>query len=69
MAKSNLHTPDRELNPPDDKWKDCIMCKGTGKVFDYPNETDDVEDDSELINCDKCKGEGVVECENWEDEW
>jgi hypothetical protein len=71
MAKSNLHTPDREQNEPEDKYTDCLCCNGTGKVI--PENWDEEEDgeptEKDKEKCMPCNGEGKVEIEDWENEW
>lgn len=64
-------TPDREINPPDDKHKTCVVCNGRTKVvpsnWDYDEDGDPEEED--LERCDECNGEGYVPIEDWEAEW
>lgn len=67
MAKNNF-TPDRQITPDDDKLtKDCLACKGTGKVIVWDD--DEGEQTPEYENCEDCGGEGIIKVEDWEDEW
>lgn len=60
---SNLHTPDREINPPNDKprYKTCENCVGEGKIMIEVESEDPNEDfDYDTDTCSVCKGDGVV---------
>lgn len=70
MAKSNLHTPDQQINEPEDGYKECLCCNGTGRVV--PKDWDDEDgepNEEDKEKCTPCEGEGKVKIEPWEDEW
>lgn len=69
MAKSNLHTPDRQQVPDDDsKYATCLNCKGKGKTI-CENDDEDDQQSQDYEKCSECKGEGIIEKEEWEGEW
>ncbi len=67
-----MNTPDREINPPDDdKYQNCIVCNGKGKVIpkDWNYDEDGEPEQEDFEKCIPCEGEGVIQIEPWEDEW
>lgn len=66
---TNLYTPDRELNPPDDevKYDGCTMCDASGLYRYYDNEFQCWMSEP----CENCDGEGTIEIEDWHpnEEW
>mgnify|MGYP003505957871 FL=1 len=63
-----MWTPDQQITPDEDKpTKDCLSCKGTGKVIVWDD--DEGEQTPEYENCEYCGGEGTIQVEDWEDEW
>lgn len=60
-------TPDREINPPDDKHKTCLVCNGSGRQIVWDEE--EMEQSPDYEKCDECGGEGFVPIEDWEEEW
>jgi DnaJ-class molecular chaperone len=64
MSKTNLFTPDREINPPEDKnMVKCWDCNGNGEIVEW-----DEDDEPYPVKCPTCSGTGELEEED-EDEW
>ncbi len=56
-----MHTPDRELNEPDQKEKEfteCEYCQGDGWIYFDPDANSNDED---KCDCPKCNGTGQIE--------
>jgi DnaJ-class molecular chaperone len=70
MATNNTHTPDRDINPPDDHSKRCEDCKGEGRILIQSDDDDeDFEPGFETEKCTTCEGEGWVPIDDHDDDW
>lgn len=62
MPKNNLFTPDRPINPPEDKetkMTTCWECNGTRETVYW-----DDDDNPQPITCHICKGLGSLEIDD-----
>lgn len=70
MKTKAMHTPDREINEPeDDRFEKCSDCKGEGKIRSFVDNEEDGDFYPETERCPTCKGEGVVEKEKGGEDW
>lgn len=68
-TRNSNNTPEQKITPSfDDKYRDCHVCNGTGRVIVWSGEEDE-DETPESERCPECEGEGKIEKEGEEDEW
>lgn len=61
--RTNLFTPDREINPPECREPEQFECEDCGGVG-YYTERDEEDEDYIQVKCTKCSGLGFLEDDN-----